>query len=197
MSDSRGSGEGVTQLLRAWNEGDLEALEQLMPMVHQELKRIARARFAAEGPGHTLQPTALVNEVYLRLARKMSPSWVDRGHFLAYAGAMMRSILVDHARRKSAAKRGGDRPTISIDDHRDVGQTADSVVDLVALDEALQRLDRLEPRQSRIVELRYFAGLTIAETAALLDLSISSVKDDWRMARSWLYRELTRARPDA
>jgi RNA polymerase sigma factor (TIGR02999 family) len=184
---------GVTGLLHAWNEGDVEALKELMPLVFMELKRMARQRFSSERAGHTLQPTAIVNEVYLRLARQKAPNLEDRGHFLAYSGKMMRWILVDHARRHRSDKRGGERPTLCLSDDLDgLDQATVPSVDLIALDEALGRLEQLEPRQSRVVELRYFAGLTIEETASMLDVSISSVKDDWRMARAWLYRELRR-----
>ena len=194
MTDQGTEPTGVTELLHAWNEGDVEALGNLMPMVFAELKRMARIRFASERSGHTLQPTAIVNEVYLRLAGQKAPKLMNRDHFLAYSGKMMRWILVDHARRRRSEKRGGDQPTICLSDDLDVEQAAAPIVDIIALDEALNRLEGLEPRQSRVVELRYFAGLTIEETAALLGVSISSVKDDWRMAKVWLYRDLTRAR---
>ncbi len=192
MTDEHEVVGGVTELLHAWNDGDVEALKGLMPMVFADLKRMARLRFASERAGHTLQPTAIVNEVYLRLARQDVPQLANRDHFLAYAGKMMRWILVDHARRFRSERRGGDQPTICLNDDLGLEQATAPVVDLIALDEALSRLEELEPRQSRVVELRYFAGLTIDETAALLGLSISSVKDDWRMARAWLYRELRR-----
>ena len=194
MTDQRAESSGVTELLHAWNEGDVEALGNLMPMVFAELKRMARIRFASERSDHTLQPTAIVNEVYLRLANQKAPSLVNRDHFLAYSGKMMRWILVDHARRRRSEKRGGDQPTICLSDDLDVEQAAAPIIDIIALDEALNRLERLEPRQSRVVELRYFAGLTIEETAALLGVSLSSVKQDWRMAKIWLYRDLTMAR---
>ncbi len=194
MTDQCTESSGVTELLHAWNEGDGEALGNLMPMVFAELKRMARIRFASERSGHTLQPTAIVNEVYLRLANQKAPNLVNRDHFLAYSGKMMRWILVDHARRRLSEKRGGDQPTICLSDDLDVEQAATPIIDIIALDEALNRLERLEPRQSRVVELRYFAGLTIEETAALLEVSLSSVKDDWRMAKVWLYRDLTRVR---
>lgn len=194
MTDQRAESSGVTELLHAWNEGDVEALGNLMPMVFAELKRMARIRFASERSDHTLQPTAIVNEVYLRLANQKAPSLVNRDHFLAYSGKMMRWILVDHARRRRSEKRGGDQPTICLSDDLDVEQAEAPIIDIIALDEALNRLERLEPRQSRVVELRYFAGLTIEETAALLGVSLSSVKQDWRMAKIWLYRDLTMAR---
>ena len=188
IEDSRPT--GVTGLLHAWNEGDVDALKSLMPAVFAELKRIARHRFAAERPGHTLQPTAIVNEVYLRLAEQKMPRLQNRDHFLAYAGKMMRWILVDHARRRRSEKRGGGQPTIHLTDNLDAQQSSTSEIDIIALDEALDRLEELAPRQSRIVELRFFAGLTIEETAALLGVSTSLVKDDWRMAKTWLYRQL-------
>lgn len=194
MTDQCTESSGVTELLQAWNKGDGEALGNLMPMVFAELKRMARIRFASERSGHTLQPTAIVNEVYLRLANQKAPNLVNRDHFLAYSGKMMRWILVDHARRRLSEKRGGDQPTICLNDDLDVEQAAAPIIDIIALDEALNRLERLEPRQSRVVELRYFAGLTIEETATLLGVSLSSVKDDWRMAKVWLYRDLTMSR---
>ena len=192
MTDQCTESAGVTELLHAWNEGDIDALRNLMPMVFAELRRMARLRFASERSGHTLQPTAIVNEVYLRLANQKAPKLVNRDHFLAYSGKMMRWILVDHARRRRSEKRGGDQPTICLNDDLDVEQAAAPIVDIIALDEAMNRLEELEPRQSRVVELRYFAGLTIEETAELLGVSISSVKDDWRIAKIWLYRDLTR-----
>lgn len=193
MTDQRKEPAGVTELLHAWNEGDVEALKDLMPMVFAELRRMARLRFASERSGHTLQPTAIVNEVYLRLARQKAPQLVNRDHFLAYSGKMMRWILVDHARRHRSEKRGGDQPTICLNDDLDVEQAQAPLIDIIALDEALNRLEGLEPRQSRVVELRYFAGLTIEETADLMGVSLSSVKDDWRMAKIWLFRTLTGA----
>jgi len=191
MTDKYTESAGVTELLQAWNEGDVEALRDLMPMVFAELRRMARLRFASERSGHTLQPTAIVNEVYLRLANQKAPKLVNRDHFLAYSGKMMRWILVDHARRRRSEKRGGDQPTICLNDDLDVEQAAAPIIDIIALDEAMNRLEGLEPRQSRVVELRYFAGLTIEETAELLGVSLSSVKDDWRVAKVWLYRDLT------
>jgi len=191
MTDKCTESAGVTELLHAWNEGDVEALRNLMPMVFAELRRMARLRFASERSGHTLQPTAIVNEVYLRLANQKAPKLVNRDHFLAYSGKMMRWILVDHARRRRSEKRGGDQPTICLNDDLDVEQAAAPIIDIIALDEAMNRLEGLEPRQSRVVELRYFAGLTIEETAELLGVSLSSVKDDWRVAKVWLYRDLT------
>jgi len=191
MTDQCAGPAGVTELLQAWNEGDVEALRDLMPMVFAELRRMAQLRFASERAGHTLQPTAIVNEVYLRLAKQKAPHLVNRDHFLAYSGKMMRWILVDHARRHRSEKRGGEQPTICLNDDLDVEQAGAPLVDIIALDEALNRLEGLEPRQSRVVELRYFAGLTIEETAELMGVSLSSVKDDWRMAKIWLYRTLT------
>lgn len=191
MTNEDNQPAGVTELLHAWNDGDVEALKDLMPMVFAELKRMARHRFASERSGHTLQPTAIVNEVYLRLANQKTPKLENRDHFLAYSGKMMRWILVDHARRHRSEKRGGDQPTVCLSDDLDVKQVNTPGIDILALDEAMGRLEELEPRQSRIVELRFFAGLTIEETAGLLGVSLSLVKDDWRMARTWLYRQLT------
>jgi len=192
MTSEENQPTGVTALLHAWNDGDVEALKDLMPMVFAELKRMARYRFASERSGHTLQPTAIVNEVYLRLANQKSPKLENRDHFLAYSGKMMRWILVDHARRHRSEKRGGDQPTICLSDDIDIQQFNTPGIDILALDEAMGRLEDLEPRQSRIVELRFFAGLTIEETAALLGVSTSLVKSDWRMARTWLFRQLSK-----
>jgi len=191
--EAEGSGTDVTRMLQAWSAGDTDALARLMPMVVTELRRMARGRLARERAGHTLQPTAVVNEVYLRLADQKQPKWANRSQFFAFAGKMMRWILVDHARHQKAAKRGGGQTTIRLTDNEVVGDRQTSVVDILALDEALSTLERLEPRQSRIVELRYFAGLTVEESAAILGVSPSLVKKDWRMAKAWLYRELSGA----
>lgn len=178
----------VTGLLLRWGQGDSAALEQLIPHVERELHRIALRCMAGERGGHTLQATALVNEVYMRLVDGKAVAWQDRAHFLAVAARAMRRILVDHARGKQAHKRGGDVVKVSFDEALVVSN--DSADDFVALDEALESLAELSPRKSRVIELRFFGGLTIEETASVLDISADTVMRDWRLARAWLQREM-------
>lgn len=185
----------ITELLDSWSDGNADAFERLMPLVLDDLRRIARAYLAKERPGHTLEPTALVNEVYLRLVGRRSVQWESRAQFFAGIAEIMRRILVDHARRRKALKKGGDAQNLSFDESLDThslwGPAIRSIdIDLVALDEALERLALLDPRQARIVELRYFGGLTIEETAHTLDSSPTTVKREWHTARLWLLREL-------
>lgn len=182
------STENVTRLLSAWQAGDEEALERLLPLVYDDLRRIADRRLAGERAGHTLQATALVHEAYLRLVDHDRIQWQGRAHFLALAATTMRRILVDHARKQRAAKRGGDAVTLTLDE--DLAGGREPEVDLVALDQALERLAAEEPRQARVVELRFFGGLTVRETAEVLDVSPATVKLDWSVARAWLFREL-------
>ena len=179
----------VTDLLRAWSAGDTAALDHLMPLVTDELRRLAQAYIGRQGPGHTLQPTALVNELYLRLVGRSDDRWPDRSRFFAFAAKTMRNILVDHARAHRAAKRGAGAPKIALDEVRDGRR--EPVVDLIALDEALNALAALDERQSRIVELRAFSGLSLKETAACLSVSEATVSRDWALAKAWLYRQLT------
>ncbi len=186
----------ITRLLDAWSGGEAEALERLIPVVVGELRRMAGAFLARGAPGHTLQPTALVNEVYLRLAGRRSVRYEHRTHFFATMAKVMRRILVDHARRQQTLKRGGDVTVLSFAEQRDPpahpggGGAAADEVDLLALDEALEGLAAIDPRQSRIVELRYFGGLTVEETAQTLAISPRTVKREWRTARLWLLRAL-------
>lgn len=180
----------VTQLLAAWRAGDGAALERLLPAVYDDMRRIARHRLGQERADHTLQATALVNECYLRLLGQHAVSWQDRAHFLAVASRSMRRILVDHARRKRAAKRGGPEVTLALDEALDAAESRS--LDLVALDDALEALAGLAPRQAQIIELRFFAGLTVAETAEVLDISPATVKLDFQMARAWLFGQLQR-----
>lgn len=185
----------ITQLLDAWSEGDSDAFERLMPLVLDDLRRIARAYLSKERPGHTLEPTALVNEVYLRLVGRRSVQWESRAQFFAGIAEIMRRILVDHARRRKALKKGGDSQSLSFDESLDShslwGPAIRAIdIDLVALDEALEKLALLDARQARIVELRYFGGLTIEETAHTLGSSPTTVKREWHTARLWLLREL-------
>ena len=178
----------ITQLLVAWNRGDRMALEHLTPLVHTELHRIARRHMAGERPGHILQTTALVNEAYMRLIDWKNVEWQNRAHFFGLAAQLMRHILVDFARAKAREKRGGVGVQVSLSqaDQVDSGQSAD----LVALDDALKALEKLDPRQARVVELRFFGGLNHEETAEALKVSVGTVKRDWSMAEAWLYSEL-------
>ncbi len=180
----------VTQLLRAWGEGDQAALEKLVPLVSLELRRLARHYMGHEREGHTLQPTALVNEVYVRLIDWRNVRWQDRAHFFRVAAQLMRRVLVDHARHRNSLKRGGHAVTISIDETPAV--VADRHADLIAIDDALKSLAALDPRKSRIVELRFFGGLSVEETAEALRISRRTVKREWSLARAWLYGELSR-----
>lgn len=178
----------LTELLQAWSAGDTAAREALLPRVYGELRRRANAYLRRERPGHTLQPTALVHEVYLRLAAQ-HVDWQSRGHFFGLASRSMRRILVDHARHEGRAKRGGGALKVELSEEV-AGAAPAGDVDLEALDAALEELARLDPRQGRIVELRYFGGLSIEETAAVLDLSPATVKRDWTLARAFLHQRL-------
>ena len=181
----------LTGLLLAWRGGDEQALHRLMTAVERQLLRIARGAMSGERPDDTLQPTALVNELYLRLVDLERVSWTDRAHFFALAARLMRRILVDRARARRTDKRGGALHLIALDDAGDVPEQARRP-DLVALDAALTRLAAIDPRRSQVVELRFFGGLDVDETAAVLSLSRSTVIRDWTVARAWLFRELAR-----
>ena len=178
----------VTLLLRAWADGDAAAFERLVPLVHRELHKLARVFMAAEGAGHSLQPTALLNEAYLRLIGGAQVEWRDRAHFFATSARLMRRILVDVARSKRYLKRGGGAAMAPLDDAADVA--VDRGPDLVALDLALEALAQIDSRKSRVVELRFFGGLSVQETAHALDVSPETVHRDWQFAKSWLRREL-------
>jgi RNA polymerase sigma factor (TIGR02999 family) len=171
----------VTELLARWNHGDVAARDALIPLVYEELRRLARKCLAGQGSAHTLQPTALVHEAYLRLVNREEVRWQDRLHFFAAAAQMMRQILVDHARMRTAAKRGGNAITLVLDENLDVPDKSN--LDLIALDEAMNRLSLLDARQSRIVELRFFGGLSIEETAQVIDISPATTKREWTTAR--------------
>jgi len=173
----------------AWGHGDKSAFDRQIPLVHTELHRLARRYMAGERAGHTLQTSALVNEAYLRLIDITQVHWQNRAHFFAMAARTMRRILVDSARARGNQRRGGDVVKVALDDALVVG--TDRRDDLVALDEALERLGAVYPRQAQVVELRYFGGLTLEETAAALDISTDTVKRDWRFAKLWLLRELS------
>jgi len=179
----------ITQMLRAWTAGDQQALEKLTPLVHRELHRVARRYMAGERSGHTLQTTALVNEVYLRLVDCGQVNWHDRAHFFAVSAQLMRRILVDFARSRGYQKRGGNVPHISLDDAPPVCSEPDP--NLLALDDALKALAELDRRKSRVVELRFFGGLNIEGTAEILGVSAVTVMRDWRLAKIWLLRELS------
>ena len=180
----------VTQLLVAWSNGDQAALERLTPLVHQELHRLAARYMAGERPGHVLQATALVNEAYLRLVDWKNVHWQNRAHFFGVAARLMRRVLVDVARTRRCAKRGGGELQISWSEAVQVPAAAQSA-DLVALDDALKTLETLDARQSRVIELRFFGGLSLEETAHVLNVSVATVRRDWSLAQAWLYRELS------
>jgi RNA polymerase sigma factor (TIGR02999 family) len=183
------SGPQVTQLLQAWSEGNQGALEQLMPLVYEELHRLAQRYMAEERPGHTLQATALVNEAYLRLAHSGSGEWRSRAHFFAVSARVMRRILVDWARSRRAMKRGSDIPALELQENLAI-VAVKSGNDLIAVDDALETLAALDSRQSQIVEMRFFGGLSVKETAEVLTVSEETVRRDWNVAKSWLRREL-------
>jgi RNA polymerase sigma-70 factor (ECF subfamily) len=178
----------ITRLLLDWREGDAGALERLIPLVYRELRQIAGNFMRKQKPGHTLQTTALINEVYLELVDSDKVNWQNRTHFFAVSAQLMRRILVDSARRRNSQKRGGEQLRITLDERLPI--VVESETDLVALDEALKRLADLSPRQSRVVELRYFGGLTEDQVAETLNVSERTVRRDWNLARTWLYREL-------
>lgn len=180
----------VTELLLRWSEGDVDAREQLVPLVYDELRRLARHYLAAQRNNHTLQSTALVHEAYLRLIEHKSVRWDNRVHFFAVAAQLMRRILVDHARMKHAQKRGGNCMTLQLDE--EVASSSQREVNLVALDDALDSLAKLDERQCRLVELRFFGGLSIDEASRALEISPATVKREWATARLWLLREMSR-----
>lgn len=182
--------QSVTQLLIGWNGGDKEALDQLVPLVYDELRRQASRYLRRERPGHTLQTTALINEAYLRLIDQKSVRWQNRAQFFGIAAQLMRRILVDHARSKHRTKRGGSAIRVSLSEAAAVTKNSD--IDFVELDEALNRLAEIDPQQSKIVELRFFSGLNVEETAAALNISPATVKRDWSVAKAWLHREINR-----
>jgi RNA polymerase sigma factor (TIGR02999 family) len=175
--------------LRAWGDGDTSAFDRLMPLVYGELRKLAGNYMRRQSPGHTLQTTALVNEAYLRLVGSDQVNWQSRTHFFAVSAQLMRRILVDSARRKNSRKRGGDNLRVTLDESADV--PLEKELDMLALDDALDRLAALNPRHSRIVELRYFGGLTEEQTAEVLQVSARTVRRDWVLARAWLFRELS------
>jgi RNA polymerase sigma factor (TIGR02999 family) len=177
-------------LLRLWRSGDAQAFDTLMPLVYDELRRMARRHLAHERKSHTLQPTAIVHEAYLRLIQEEGRDWQNRAHFFAAAAAAMRRILVDYARRRATKKRGGDDSPYQLES----GIAEPKTVDVIAVDDALHKLAELDPEQARVVELRFFAGLTEEEAAAALDISPATARRRWQGARTWLHRELAAGR---
>ena len=183
------SSQEVTQLLVDWGKGDRSALDKLFPLVHSELRRIAQRQMSQERPGHTLQATALVNEAYLKLAGQQGFDWQNRAHFFAVCAQVMRHILIDHARAHARDKRGGGAVKVSLNDALVVA--ADQAAHFIALDEALRVLERLDPQKGKIVELRYFGGLSIEEAAEVMNISPRTVRREWQRAKAWLYRMMT------
>ena len=190
MRTASHSPKEVSQLLIDWSSGNKAALDQLIPLVDAELRRLAHQYMRQERPGHTLQTTALVNEAYLRLVDQRHVHWQNRAHFFGIAAQLMRRILVDYARNRRYAKRGGDALRVSLDEAAMVSQ--DRAAELIALDEALQNLTAIDPRRSQVVELRFFGGLSVEETAEVMKVSSDTIMRDWKMARVWLLRELSR-----
>jgi RNA polymerase sigma-70 factor (ECF subfamily) len=191
---SQPTAQEITQLLRAWSNGDQTALERLAPLVYAELHRLARGYMRGERPGHVLQSTALINEAWLRLIDWKTAAWQNRAHFFGVAAQMMRRILVDFARERGASRRGGSAQQVSLDEA--VIVSADRGAEIIALDEALNTLAEFDARKSQIVEMRFFGGLGVEETAEVLKLSPRTVKREWNLARAWLYRELSNERSD-
>ena len=179
----------ITRLLKAWSGGDPEALEQLTPKVYAELQRMAGQHMRNERSGSTLQATALVNEVYLRLVNAANVNWQDRAHFFAVSATMMRRILVGRARKRNSEKRGGAAPKVNLDDVAEVA-SGGKEREIVAIDDALEELARIDARKAKVVELRFFGGLSVEETAEVLRISAQSVMRDWKLAKAWLMREL-------
>jgi RNA polymerase sigma factor (TIGR02999 family) len=187
----RGASNQVTELLVRWRGGDKAALDALMPLVYSELRRIANRYLQGERSDHTLQSTALVHEAYVRMTNQQLPQWQNRAHFFAVAAQLMRQILVDYARTHRASKRGGDAYKLALEDAEEQHQPVD--LDIVALDDALKTLAAMDSQQSRVVELKFFGGLSNEDTAEVLGVSTSTVKRDWTTARAWLFRELNRS----
>jgi RNA polymerase sigma factor (TIGR02999 family) len=180
--------QNITHLLKEWSDGDERALDKLTPLVYEELRKQAARYLRRERAGHTLQTTALINEAYLRLIDAKDVRWQSRAHFFAIAANLMRRVLVDHARRRDAEKRGGEHLRMTLDDALAVTTAPD--VDVLAIDEALNKLARIDSQQALVVELRFFSGLSVEETAAALGVSPATVKRDWSVARAWLRREI-------
>jgi RNA polymerase sigma factor (TIGR02999 family) len=191
MSNSD-AGERITELLQSWQQGDAQSGEAVVPLVYAELRRIARIRLSSERAGHTLQPTALVHEAWLRLMQQHGATWQNRSQFFAIAAQAMRRILVDHARRRHSNKRNSGEAPLTLDTVEDIVASPVPDEEMLALDAALEQLAQLDGRQARVVELRFFGGLSIEEAAQVLDLSPTTIKREWTTARAWLYREIQR-----
>jgi len=187
--------EEITQLLLKWRAGDTTALERLIPLVYNELRRLARQCMRKERAGHTLQTTALVNEAYLRLVKSSRVDWQDRAHFFAVAAQLMRRVLVDEARRRKLQKRGGEFTRLTLSDEV-LPARQQREIDLIALDEALERLAEFAPRKCKVVEMRFFGGLSVDQTSAVLGVSVDIVKREWRTAKLWLLEELSSRRTE-
>ena len=188
------SPEEITALLKAWRNGNRDALDKLMPMVYDELRQIAHRYIRRQAAGQTLQTTAVVHEAYMSLAGQDDVAWQNRAHFYGVCAQVMRGLLVDRVRARGAAKRGGGQFKVSVVD--DLASKSNSDIDIVALDEALERLAAIDPRKARIVELRYFGGLTVEETGSFLELSPITIKREWLKAKAWLYNELCQENRD-
>jgi RNA polymerase sigma factor (TIGR02999 family) len=188
------SSEEITQLLIDWSNGDQVALDKLMPLVYGELRQMAKRHMSRQSPGHTLQTTALIHEAFLKLVNQSEKQWQNRAHFFGVAAQAMRAILVDYARSRRYAKRGGGARAVALDEAATVSQ--ERAAELVALDDALKALSQIDPRKSRVVEMRHFGGLSVEETAEVLKVSPDTVMRDWRLAKTWLRRELSGGRPD-
>jgi len=184
----------ITQLLAEWSDGNQSALDELYPLVYDELHRLARRYMSRERKGHTLQTTALINEAYVRLVDQKNVHWANRSHFFAISAQIMRRILIDHARRHAYAKRGGGAQQVTLDEA--VAVTSGIGSELLRLDEALKTLSEMDPRRSQVVELRYFGGLNNEEIAGVLHVSENTVTRDWNMARAWLYQQLSESTPN-
>jgi RNA polymerase sigma factor (TIGR02999 family) len=184
----------ITQLLAEWSDGNQSALDELYPLVYDELHRLARRYMSRERQDHTLQTTALINEAYVRLVDQRNVHWANRSHFFAISAQIMRRILIDHARRHAYAKRGGGAQQVSLDEAATVTRSAGA--ELIRLDEALKSLAEMDPRRSQVVELRYFGGLNNEEIAGVLNISENTVTRDWNMARAWLHQQLTESSPN-
>jgi RNA polymerase sigma factor (TIGR02999 family) len=183
------SPQEITKLLSAWGRGERDALDQLTPLVYAELRRIARRQMSRERDGHTLQATALVNEAFIRLSGQEKHSWQDRAHFYAVCAQVMRRVLIDHARAHARDRRGGGTLSVALDEAAVLA--GEGAAELVALDEALRALEAVDPRKGRVVALRYFAGLSVEETAEVLGVSPATVGREWRRAKAWLYRAIS------
>lgn len=191
MKEANEVSPNITQMLRAWGDGSREALDELFPHVYNELRRQAARSLRHERPNHSLQTTALVHEAYLKLVDQRNVDWQSRSHFFAVAAQAMRRILIDYAKSRNRAKRGGANENLPLEEAF-LAKAEETNVDLIALDEALSRLAEFDPQQERIVELRYFCGLSLEETAKTLDISRATASRDWEVAKAWLHREMTR-----